>query len=337
MARFCQQPSKEFIMQSFTCPACNTRVYFDNLFCACGQPLFYEPEARAMWNKAEPCANRDTIQCNWAAVPGETLCRSCAMSDTVPVLNVGDNRQLLARAERAKRWVLANLSNWQWFTDADGGMRPRFQMLSENTGTGRAEQIMMGHDNGEIVINVTEADELIRVQRQRQLGEHYRSMVGHFRHELAHFLFDRLKAAPGFVDEFRPLFGDETADYDAALQEHYANPKGPGEDFITAYATSHPHEDWAETVAHLLHMVDFTDSFVSAGLSMTGVPDGYQPYADTDADHLLNIAAAVAIAINDINRALDNSDLYPFILTPKIREKIKFAHGWISSHAERGA
>jgi len=337
MARFCQQPSKEFIMQSFTCPACNTRVYFDNLFCACGQPLFYEPEARAMWNKAEPCANRDTIQCNWAAVPGETLCRSCAMSDTVPVLNVGDNRQLLARAERAKRWVLANLSNWQWFTDADGGMRPRFQMLSENTGTGRAEQIMMGHDNGEIVINVTEADELIRVQRQRQLGEHYRSMVGHFRHELAHFLFDRLKAAPGFVDEFRPLFGDETADYDAALQEHYANPKDPGEDFITAYATSHPHEDWAETVAHLLHMVDFTDSFVSAGLSMTGVPDGYQPYADTDADHLLNIAAAVAIAINDINRALDNSDLYPFILTPKIREKIKFAHGWISSHAERGA
>ncbi|MFC3629635.1 putative zinc-binding metallopeptidase [Paracoccus angustae] len=324
-------------MQSFTCPACNTRVYFDNLFCACGQPLFYEPEARAMWNKAEPCANRDTIQCNWAAVPGETLCRSCAMSDTVPVLNVGDNRQLLARAERAKRWVLANLSNWQWFTDADGGMRPRFQMLSENTGTGRAEQIMMGHDNGEIVINVTEADELIRVQRQRQLGEHYRSMVGHFRHELAHFLFDRLKAAPGFVDEFRPLFGDETADYDAALQEHYANPKDPGEDFITAYATSHPHEDWAETVAHLLHMVDFTDSFVSAGLSMTGVPDGYQPYADTDADHLLNIAAAVAIAINDINRALDNSDLYPFILTPKIREKIKFAHGWISSHAERGA
>lgn len=324
-------------MQSFTCPACDTRVYFDNLFCVCGQPLFYEPEARAMLNEAEPCANRDAIQCNWVAVPGETLCRSCAMSDTVPALNVGDNQQLLARAERAKRWVLANLSNWQWFTDADGGMRPRFQMLSENTGAGRAVQIMMGHDNGEIVINVTEADELIRVQRQHQLGEQYRSMVGHFRHELAHFLFDRLAAAPGFVDGFRPLFGDETADYDAALQEHYANPKDPGEEFITAYATSHPHEDWAETVAHLLHMVDFTDSFVSAGLSMTGVPENYQPYADTDADNLLNIAAAVAIAINDINRALDNSDLYPFVLTPKIREKIKFAHGWISSHAERGA
>lgn len=324
-------------MQSFTCPACKTRVYFDNLFCACGKPLFYEPEARAMVNKADPCAKRDSIQCNWAAVPGQTLCRSCAMSDTVPALNVGDNRQLLERAERAKRWVLANLSRWQWFTDADTGMRPRFQMLSENTGTGRAEQIMMGHDDGEIVINVTEADELIRLQRQHQLGEQYRSMVGHFRHELAHFLFDRLAAAPGFTDAFRPLFGDETADYAAALQEHYDNPKDPGEDFITAYATSHPHEDWAETVAHLLHMVDFTDSFVSAGLSMKGVPEGYQPYADQNADNLLTIAAAVAIAINDINRALDNSDLYPFILTPRIREKITFAHGWISNHAERGA
>jgi hypothetical protein len=327
----------EPIMQSFTCPACDSRVYFENLFCACGAALFYDPEARAMLNEADPCANRDAIQCNWVAIPGETLCRSCCMSDVVPALHIGDNQQLLERAERAKRWVLANLSNWQWFTDADGGMRPRFQMLSENTGAGRAEQIMMGHDNGEIVINVTEADELIRVKRQQELGEQYRSMVGHFRHELAHFLFDRLTAAPGFQDDFRALFGDESADYAAALQEHYNNPKDPGEDFITAYATSHPHEDWAETVAHLLHMVDFTDSFVSAGLMMKGIPADYQPYAETDADHLLTIAAEVAIAINDINRALDNSDLYPFILTPKIREKIKFAHGWISQHAARGA
>ena len=324
-------------MQSFTCPACDSRVYFENLFCACGAALFYDPEARAMLNEADPCANRDAIQCNWVAIPGETLCRSCCMSDVVPALHIGDNQQLLERAERAKRWVLANLSNWQWFTDAVGGMRPRFQMLSENTGAGRAEQIMMGHDNGEIVINVTEADELIRVKRQQELGEQYRSMVGHFRHELAHFLFDRLTAAPGFQDEFRALFGDESADYAAALQEHYNNPKDPGEDFITAYATSHPHEDWAETVAHLLHMVDFTDSFVSAGLMMKGIPANYQPYAETDADHLLTIAAEVAIAINDINRALDNSDLYPFILTPKIREKIKFAHGWISQHGARGA
>ncbi|MBK4216974.1 putative zinc-binding metallopeptidase [Paracoccus caeni] len=323
-------------MQSFTCPASGDRVYFDNLFCACGLPLYYEPEARAMWNEAEPCVNRDTIQCNWAAVPGETLCRSCAMSDVVPDLSVDENLHLLARAERAKRWVMANLSNWDWFTDTDPGARPHFQMLSENIG-GRAEQITMGHLDGNIIINVTEADGLIRVQRQHQLGEQYRSMVGHFRHEIAHFLFDRLAIAPGFLDDFRAIFGDEQADYGMALQEHYANPKLPGEDFITAYATSHPHEDWAETCAHLLHIVDFTDSFVSAGLSMQGVPPGYAPYQDDDAEHLLTIAAEVAIAINDINRALDNSDLYPFVLTPRTREKIGFAHGWLKNHLQRGA
>ncbi len=324
-------------MQSFTCPACNARVYFDNLFCACGAPLYYEPEARAMWNDATPCANRDAIACNWAAIPGETLCRSCAMSDVVPDLQVGDNQQLLARAERAKRWVLVNLSNWQWFTDADQGMRPRFQMLSENTGGRRAERIIMGHADGEIVINVTEADELIRLQRQQQLDERYRSMVGHFRHEMAHFLFDRLALAPDFLNQFRALFGDETADYGAALQQHYQNPKDPGDNFITAYAAAHPHEDWAETVAHLLHMVDFTDSFVSAGLSMQTLPQGYSAYEDADPEHLQNIAAEIAIAINEINRSLDNADLYPFVLTPRIREKIGFAHGWLRDHAARGA
>ena len=322
-------------MQNFTCPTCGNQVYFDNLSCACGAALHYDPEARKMVGDALSCANRDSIQCNWATDPGTPLCRSCRMSQIVPALAIGDNRMLLARAERAKRWVLANLSNWGWFTDADPGGRPRFLMLSENTGGQRAAQIVMGHADGDITINVTEADELIRVQRRHQLGEQYRSMVGHFRHELAHFLFDRLSRCPGFCDAFRRLFGDERADYAAALQRHYAAPQDPGQDFITAYATAHPHEDWAETVAHLLHMVDFTDSFVSAGLSMDGVPADYSAYADDDAEHLLTIAAQVAIAINGINRALDNNDLYPFVLTPPIRRKMAFAHGWLKNHAAR--
>lgn len=324
-------------MRNFTCPGCGNRVYFDNLFCACGTALCYKPEARQMRTGAAPCANRETIQCNWVAMAGEPLCRSCGMSDVVPALAVGDNRQLLAGAERAKRWVLANLSNWQWFTNADHGTRPRFLMLSEDTGGQRAEQITMGHACGDITINVTEADELIRVQRQHQLGEQYRSMVGHFRHEMAHFLFDRLSQCPEFPEAFRALFGDERTDYAAALREHYADPKEPGEDFITSYASAHPHEDWAETVAHLLHMIDFTDSFVSAGLSMEGLPTGYAAYQDDDAEHMLSIATRIALAINDINRALDNSDLYPFVLTPAIRAKMGFAHGWLKNHVSRGA
>lgn len=319
-------------MQSFTCPASGNRVFFDNLSCGCGAQLYYDPEARTMLNEAVPCINRDSIGCNWMAEPGQRWCRSCLMTDVVPDLSVGDNRQLLARAERAKRWVLANLSNWGWFTQADPGPRPRFRMMSERIGDSE-EPVMMGHANGIITINVTEADELIRLQRQHQLREQYRSMVGHLRHEIAHFLFTRLSAQPDFLPAFREIFGDERADYGAALQAHYANPQLPKGDYITDYATAHPHEDWAETTAHLLHMVDFTDSFVNAGLSMSGLPPDYAPYQDGNAEHLLTITTDVAIAINDINRALDNSDLYPFVLTPRIREKLTFVHDWITDHA----
>lgn len=322
-------------MQRFSCPTCGQRAYFHNLACVCGLDLYYDPATMAMQNDGPGCPNRDSIGCNWVAGPDGGLCRSCAMSQVVPVLTAGNNIQLLDRTERAKRWVLANISNWNWFTDADTGARPRFLMLSEDVGD-REEQITMGHQAGEITINVTEADELIRLQRRQELGEQYRSMVGHFRHELAHFFFDRLSASPDFQPAFRKIFGDERADYGEALRIHYESPHAPSPEFITPYASAHPHEDWAETVAHMLHLVDFTDSFVSAGLTMPGVPDGYQPYAEDDINRLLGIATNVAIAINDINRALDNEDLYPFVLTDPVRHKIAFAHGWMKNHMAEG-
>lgn len=323
-------------MQRFSCPACGQRAYFHNLSCICGQNLYYNPVSMQMQNEGPGCANRGNINCNWLAEPGNSLCRSCAMSQVVPDLTAGNNIQLLDRTERAKRWVLANIANWHWFTDDDAGARPRFLMLSEDLGN-RVEQITMGHMAGEITINVTEADELIRLQRRQELGEQYRSMVGHFRHELAHFFFDRLAVSPDFQPAFRALFGDERADYGEALRIHYESQHQPSPDFITPYASAHPHEDWAETVAHLLHLVDFTDSFVSAGLTMPGVPEGFAPYAEDDTERLLTIAGNVAIAINDINRALDNEDLYPFVLTAPVREKLGFAHRWMKNHLTQGA
>ena len=323
-------------MQRFTCPHCGTRAYFHNMNCTCGAPLFYDLTLRQMVANGFPCANREKIDCNWTAPIDGVLCTACALSHVVPDLTVGENARLLASAERAKRWVLANLANWGWFTDTDSGLRPHFLMLSEQTG-GRSQQITMGHADGEITINVTEADALIRLKRQLQLGEQYRSMVGHFRHEIAHFLFDRLAVSPDFLAKFRALFGDERADYGEALQRHYGDPRDPGEDYITSYATSHPHEDWAETVAHLLHLTDVADSFCSTHLAMPGVPDDYHPYDENDTERLLTIAAEIAIAVNDINRALDNTDLYPFVLTPAVRRKIAFAHGWLKNHHSRGA
>lgn len=320
-------------MQHLTCPHCGQRVYFQNTVCICGAALTFDPEAGQFAGNGVACARLSEIGCNWIAESDSGLCRSCRMTSTIPDLSVPENTELLAKSEAAKRWVLANLARWRWFSNADPGQRPVFEMLSERTGAAQV-QVTMGHADGLITINVVEADPALRAERQQQLGELYRSMVGHMRHEIAHFLFERLAALPGFLEAFRAMFGDERADYSAALQEHYANPKSPGGQYITEYATMHPHEDWAETSAHILHLVDMTDSLMATGLTGPDIPPpGYDPYADPDGDHLLRVATAVALAVNEINRALDNPDVYPFVLTDTTRGKLKFALHWLSQGA----
>ena len=89
-------------------------------------------------------------------------------------------------------------------------------------------------------------------------AEPYRTLLGHVRHEAGHYYWDRLIDGTDRHDEFRAPFGDERDDYQAALQRHYAS--GPPADwqarFVTAYASAHPWEDWAETWAHYLHITD---------------------------------------------------------------------------------
>ena len=315
-------------MQTFDCPACTGIVFFDNLHCSCGQVVRFDPDRQAMRADGADCRNRDAIGCNWIA-EGESLCRSCAMTETVPDLAAGDNAALWARTEAAKRWMLANLTRWGWFTPADPGARPVFHMLAEQTRSGEAK-VVMGHADGLITINVNEASEAVRAERQEELGELYRTMLGHMRHETAHFLHVRLSDDTSFTEGFRALFGDERADYGEALKRHYAAPQEAGDDHVTSYATAHPHEDWAETVAHLLHLVDLLDSAAAVRLALPdGPPRGYDAYAETDADRLVSQAVEIAIAANHVNRAMDLPDLYPFVLGAGVREKLAFAHRWL--------
>ncbi|KAA9009153.1 zinc-binding metallopeptidase family protein [Histidinibacterium aquaticum] len=313
-------------MQVFRCPACSAPLYFHNTTCDCGQAVVFDPVAQAMQPFRDPCANRDEIGCNWVA-ESDGLCRSCGMTETVPDLRAPDNLPLWARTEAAKRWMLASLARWGWFTPTDRGPRPVFRLLSEETATGEAD-VVMGHADGVITINVSEASEAVLAERQENLGELYRTMIGHMRHEMAHFLQLRLVEDAGFAEAFRALFGDERADYGAALEAHYAEPSPAGEHHVTSYATSHPHEDWAETIAHLLHLTDLLDSTASAGLTLPeGPPAGYDAYLESDTERLVTLAVAVSIAVNHVNRALDLPDLYPFVLTAGVREKLAFAHG----------
>lgn len=318
-------------MQVFRCPVCERPVYFHNTRCACGQEVAFDPDAQAMRIAENTCANRERISCNWIAET--SLCRSCAMTRTVPDLGAPENLSHWRTTEYAKRWMLANLARWGWFGPDDHGDRPEFRLLSEQTSTGEAK-VTMGHANGTITINVTESDEAVRAERRAELGELYRTMLGHMRHEMAHFLHLRLSRHDSFNTAFRALFGDEREDYGAALKRHYKDPKAADGNFISSYATSHPHEDWAETVAHLLHLVDVLDSAMAVALTLPGVEtDGYDAYAQTDTEAVLNRAVQVSIAVNHVNRAVDLPDLYPFVLTPGVRQKLALAHSTLRTPA----
>jgi len=319
-------------MRLFACPACGATLYFRNLTCGCGQAVAWDPDAEAFVPAEDPCANRAEIHCNWIAEERPSgYCRACAMTDVVPDTFHAENRALWAEAESAKRWVLANLAQWGWFTADDPGPRPVFHLLAETTRTGQ-QAVTMGHAAGLVTINVTEADPAERVERRDELGERLRTMTGHFRHEIAHFLFERLRdGREGFAEAFRALMGDERADYAAALERHYTAgaPADWHRRFVTRYASAHPHEDWAETAAHLMHLTDIADSADAAGLRLEGQPPCGAAYAATDADALVSHAAALGLALNHVNRAMGLQDLYPFVLNEAVRDKLAFVHGWI--------
>jgi hypothetical protein len=222
---------------------------------------------------------------------------------------------------------------WGWLGAGDPGPRPRFHLLSETVRGGEAP-VTMGHASGLVTINVTEADPAEIARRREDMGEPYRTMIGHFRHELAHYLFERLAADPAFADAFRARFGDERADYGEALNRHYAEgpPEGWVADHVTPYASAHPHEDWAETTAHLLHLTDMADSAEAAGLSMQGEPRaGWDAYAEPDPVRLVGLAAGLGLALNHVNRSMGLDDLYPFVLPDTVRDKLAFVHEHLSA------
>ena len=118
--------------------------------------------------------------------------------------------------------------------------------------------MVTGHADGVITLDLAESDDVHRERRRAELGEPYRTLLGHFRHEIGHYYWPILVERAGALERCRALFGDERADYGEALERHYAD--GPPADWaerhVSAYATMHPWEDWAETFAHYLHIRD---------------------------------------------------------------------------------
>ncbi|HEX2943164.1 MAG TPA: putative zinc-binding metallopeptidase, partial [Rhodopila sp.] len=208
-----------------------------------------------------------------------------------------------------------------------------------------APKVMTGHDNGLITIALIEADDAERERRRAQMQEPYRSLLGHFRHEVGHYFWDVLVRDGDKLDAFRAMFGDDRQDYGAALQRHYEN--GPPADwqaqYVSQYASTHPWEDWAETWAHYLHIVDTLEMAAAFGIrvrprlvkeeTLTAEID-LDPYrGDASMQQIIDAWLPLTFAINSLNRAMGQPDLYPFMLSAAVVAKLDFVHRLVHGRA----
>jgi hypothetical protein len=353
-------------MRLFNCQACGQAIYFENRFCgSCGHSLGYlpitgelaalEPEGEhfvALTRKKPAvryCENIEYDACNWlvAADKDERFCLACRHNRTIPDLSIDDNLTKWQQMEIAKHRLFYTLIALKLplknrADDPEHGLA--FDFLTEDV-----EKVLTGHDEGLITINLNEADDAYREKLRTAMHEPYRTLLGHFRHEVGHYFWDVLVRDAGRVDECRAIFGDESQDYGEALKRHYAEGAPPNwqNSFISAYATSHPWEDFAETWAHYLHIVDTLETASAFGLRIHPIATKNKAlHADLNFDphHAKNVKTVIdawlplTFAMNNLNRSMGYSDLYPFILTEPVIEKMQFIHEIIrASQIERKA
>jgi hypothetical protein len=350
-------------MKVFHCDHCQQLVFFENTVCvSCGNTLAYLPDldligsleplegglwrsplARAEGSLYRLCDNytKENV-CNWAvpATDPHYLCRSCRLTRVIPNLSVPGHKEAWYKLEVAKRrlvYTLLRLGCPLEDKSADPERGLAYEFLAETQAPG-APAVLTGHAGGVITVNVAEADDVERERRRINLHEPYRTLLGHFRHEVGHYYWDRLIKESPRVDDFRARFGDERRDYALALRQHYD--QGPPADwqrrFVSAYASSHPWEDWAETWAHYLHMTDTLETAAACGLSLKPTrPD--EPTLEAplpspgsrrfgDFDELIESWFPVTYALNNLNRGMGLPDAYPFVLPAPAVEKLRFVH-----------
>ncbi|MBW8320571.1 MAG: putative zinc-binding peptidase [Rhizobium sp.] len=343
-------------MRIFHCSNCANVVHFDNNGCvSCGMRLAYrpngfdmvamEPDGTAFRDPAEPqsllipCANTGIGACNWLVEDGHAsgFCMACRHNLTIPNLSTQQNVENWQRIELAKRYVIYSIMRFglplvSRADDPANGLG--FAFLADENETG--SPVLTGHANGLITLNIVEASDAEREARRVSLGEPFRTLIGHFRHEVGHYYWDRLVRDRGDQAAFRALFGDEREDYGAALQQHYARGPEQGweQSYVSAYAASHPWEDFAETWAHYFHIVDALDTADAFGLRTrpeTEAPElslttTFDSYRAIDARVLLDAWVPLTIAINSINRSMGQRDLYPFVLSAPVLGKLQYIH-----------
>jgi hypothetical protein len=209
-----------------------------------------------------------------------------------------------------------------------------FDLLSSKT---LKRPVVTGHNNGVITIDLAESLELYRERLRIKLREPYRTMLGHFRHEVGHYYEMLLVQNTPLIDDTRAMFGDDREDYQAALQRHYHGhaPANWQHDFISEYATAHPWEDFAETWAHYLHITGTLATIADSGLVVEAdrvkwdLPnniDARESYADATVEDIMADWLVLSGVLNRVNNSMGRDDLYPFTIYPHVVAKLGFIH-----------
>ena len=334
-------------MKCYFCD-CGHALYFDNTQCvACNRSIAIDINQDRMHiiesmqndiaittesNKIKLCRNYVEYQACNCAVPenhDNEYCQSCELNKTIPNLSTTTNLEKWVLLEKAKRRLVRtliklNLPVVSWVRDPDTGLAFEFLKNHKQPFSSESEFVTTGHKDGIITINLDEADDSIREYTRASLGEQYRTPLGHLRHESGHYYFDYLIRKSNLIGTFRELFGNEQIDYTSSLKEYYERNTRTHDhnNYISAYAQSHPLEDWAECWAHYLHIVDTLETASSYGVI------NVRDIMLTPDDWMENWTQLMVI-LNELNRSMGLNDAYPFVLSRTVINKLNFIHSAI--------
>jgi len=341
-------------MRTFHCE-CGAPTFFDNTLClTCGRELGFLPDALELVSLAQEgsselstphgqyrkCSNYATHGvCNWmvSSASPASLCQACELNHVIPDLSLPENKLLWMEVEKAKRRLVYSLNRLQLplvpkSADPIAGLS--FDIKADEGN----QRVLTGHSDGLITLNLAEADAAQRESMRTAMKERYRTLLGHFRHEIGHYYWDRLVRDTSALSGFRELFGDETADYMEALRVHYSKPPALdyADHYISNYAASHPWEDFAETFAHYLHLVDTLETAQQFGFVSKRIAKA--PLAEAvEFEPLMTEWCKLTVALNSLNRSMGLPDAYPFAITDKVNEKLRFVHQLIRDEQARQA
>ncbi|MGK2879504.1 MAG: zinc-binding metallopeptidase family protein [Mycobacterium sp.] len=333
-------------MRDFLCPNCGQHLAFENSVClSCNSAVGFSLDQMAFLVIAEGhdsdhagavdashyqlCANLHIAECNWLVevAPIRQLCVSCALTRTRPGDFDATAMAAFAAAEKAKRRLVVELHELDLpivGRDADPEYGLAIDLLSS-----AAEQVFTGHDDGVITLDLAEGDDVHREQLRIAMDEPYRTLLGHFRHEIGHYYYYRLvETNPDYKQVFQGLFGDPDADYQASLDRHYNEGAPPNwqKTFVSSYATMHAAEDWAETFAHYLHIRDTLDTSAAFSFAPAGATFERRTLGPSGFDALIDLWLPLAWGLNMVNRSMGRDDLYPFVLPTAVLDKMRFIH-----------